>query len=105
MRKQAQLLVTSSTCTTYTTWPPKHKHQDFTQQGVERLTSHMCEIARGHVKKEPSQPDSQTTSQPLHTTHIGLTARSECNCQLATFQPRHSTLPHSLLLPHLSPVS
>ncbi|VDL90255.1 unnamed protein product [Schistocephalus solidus] len=41
---------------------PKHEHQDFTQQGVERLTSHMCEIVRGHVKKEQSQPDSQTTS-------------------------------------------
>ncbi|VDL95954.1 unnamed protein product [Schistocephalus solidus] len=67
--------------------PPKHKHQDFTQQGVERLKSHMCEIARGHVKKEPSQPDSQTTSQLLYTTHIGLTARSEFSCQFATFQP------------------
>ncbi|VDL98510.1 unnamed protein product [Schistocephalus solidus] len=48
--------------------PPKHKHQDFTQQGVERLISPMFEIGRGHVKKEPSKPDSQTTSQPLHTT-------------------------------------
>ncbi|VDL97225.1 unnamed protein product [Schistocephalus solidus] len=66
---------------------PQTQHQDFKQQGVERLTSHMCEIARGHVEKEPSQPDSQTTSQPLHTTHIGLSAKSECNCQLATFQP------------------
>ncbi|VDL96599.1 unnamed protein product [Schistocephalus solidus] len=75
MRMWAQLLGTSSTCTTYTTWPPKHKHKDFTQQGVERLTSRMREIARGHVTKEPSQPDSQTTSQPLYTTHIGLTAR------------------------------
>ncbi|VDL87017.1 unnamed protein product [Schistocephalus solidus] len=69
------------------TWPPKHNHKDNTQQDVERLTSHMCEIARGRFKKEPSQPDTQTTIQPLHTTHIGLTARSECNCQLATFQP------------------
>ncbi|VDM00654.1 unnamed protein product [Schistocephalus solidus] len=62
---------------TYTTCPHKNKHQDFTQQRVERLTSQMCDIAGGHVKKELSQPDSQTTSQPLHTTHIGLTARSE----------------------------
>ncbi|VDL98014.1 unnamed protein product [Schistocephalus solidus] len=45
------------------------------------------ECHKGHIKKEPSQPDSQTTSQPLHTTHIGLTARSECNCQFATFKP------------------
>uniref|UniRef100_A0A183TL67 TetR family transcriptional regulator n=1 Tax=Schistocephalus solidus TaxID=70667 RepID=A0A183TL67_SCHSO len=37
---------------------PKHKQQDFTQQGVERLTAHMREIARGRAKKEPSQPDS-----------------------------------------------
>ncbi|VDL91150.1 unnamed protein product [Schistocephalus solidus] len=87
MRKWAQLLVNSSTRTTYTTCPPKHKHQDFTQQGLEQLTSHMCDRARGHVKKEPSQPDSQTTSQPLHTKHVELTVRSECNCQLATFQP------------------
>ncbi|VDL90163.1 unnamed protein product [Schistocephalus solidus] len=70
---------------------PKHEHQDFTQQGVERLISHMCQIARGHVKKEPSQPDSQTTSQTLRTTHIGLTVRSECNCQLATFQAKDSS--------------
>ncbi|VDL85964.1 unnamed protein product [Schistocephalus solidus] len=69
MRKRAQLLVTSPTCTTYTTWPPKHKHQDFTQQGVERLTSHMREIARGHVKKEPWQLDSHFAGQPLHTKH------------------------------------
>ncbi|VDL88915.1 unnamed protein product [Schistocephalus solidus] len=65
---------------------PKQQHQNFTQQGVERLTFHVCEIVRGHVKKEPSQPDSQTTSQPLHTTHIGLTTRSELSRQLATFQ-------------------
>ncbi|VDL89241.1 unnamed protein product [Schistocephalus solidus] len=65
---------------------PKHKHQDFTQQGVEWLASHIFEIARGHIEKEPSQPDSQTTSWPLHTTHVGLTARSECNFRLATFQ-------------------
>ncbi|VDL93284.1 unnamed protein product [Schistocephalus solidus] len=61
-----------------------------TQQEVERLTFHMCEIARGHVKKEPSQPDSQTTSQPLHTAHIGVTVRSEYNFQMATFQPAYS---------------
>ncbi|VDL89924.1 unnamed protein product [Schistocephalus solidus] len=49
--------------------PHKHKHQDFTQQRVERLAYHMCGSARGHVKKELSQPGSQTTSQPLNTTH------------------------------------
>ncbi|VDL91914.1 unnamed protein product [Schistocephalus solidus] len=42
---------------------------------VKRLIPHMREIARRHVKKESSQPDSQTTSLPLHITHIGLTAR------------------------------
>ncbi|VDL89536.1 unnamed protein product [Schistocephalus solidus] len=47
----------------------------------------MREIAVGHVKKELSQADSQNTSQPLQTTQIGLTAMSDCNCQLATFQP------------------
>ncbi|VDL89697.1 unnamed protein product [Schistocephalus solidus] len=31
------------------------------------------ECHNGHIKKEPLQPDSQTTSQPLQTTHIGLT--------------------------------
>ncbi|VDL81476.1 unnamed protein product [Schistocephalus solidus] len=67
--------------------PHKHKHQVFTQHGVELPKSHMCEIARFHVMKEPSQLNSQTTSQPLHTTHIGLTAWSEWNCSLATFQP------------------
>ncbi|VDM03914.1 unnamed protein product [Schistocephalus solidus] len=66
---------------------PQTQTPGFHLTGVERLTAHICEIARGHVKKEPSQPDSQTTSQPLHTTHIGLTARSGCNCQFATFQP------------------
>ncbi|VDL88879.1 unnamed protein product [Schistocephalus solidus] len=71
---------------------PKHQHQDFAQQGVERLASHICEIARDHVNKEPSQPDSQTTSQPIHTRHIGLTVRC-------------LSLPHSLLLPNLSTVS
>ncbi|VDL91950.1 unnamed protein product [Schistocephalus solidus] len=60
---------------------------------------------RGHVKKEPSQPDSQTTS---HTTPIGLTARTEGNCQLATFQltaliaPRysHAQITHAAEEPH-----
>uniref|UniRef100_A0A183SCZ4 DUF4704 domain-containing protein n=1 Tax=Schistocephalus solidus TaxID=70667 RepID=A0A183SCZ4_SCHSO len=63
---------------------PKHKHLDFTQKGVEWLTSCMCEIARGHVKKKPSQPDSQSTSQTLYTTHIGLTA--SLNQILSTLQ-------------------
>ncbi|VDM00047.1 unnamed protein product [Schistocephalus solidus] len=72
MCKLAQLLGNSSTRTTYTTWPLKHKRQDFTQQGVERSTSHMCELARGRVTMESSKPDSQTTGQPSHTTHIGL---------------------------------
>uniref|UniRef100_A0A183SHG6 Peptidylprolyl isomerase n=1 Tax=Schistocephalus solidus TaxID=70667 RepID=A0A183SHG6_SCHSO len=49
---------------------PKPEYQDVKQQEVERLTSHMCEIARGHFKKEQSQPDAQTASilhlpQPL----------------------------------------
>ncbi|VDL88614.1 unnamed protein product [Schistocephalus solidus] len=35
------------------------------------------EIAGGPIKKEPLQPDSQSTNQPLHTTHIELTAGSE----------------------------
>ncbi|VDL99161.1 unnamed protein product [Schistocephalus solidus] len=46
---------------------PQTQHQDFTQKMVKYLTSYMYEITRGHFKKEPSQPDSQITSQPLLT--------------------------------------
>ncbi|VDL88675.1 unnamed protein product [Schistocephalus solidus] len=61
---------------------PKDKQQDFKPQWFEGLTSHMGESARGHIKKELLQPDSQATSWP----HIGLTARFECNWQLVIFQ-------------------
>ncbi|VDL99117.1 unnamed protein product [Schistocephalus solidus] len=64
---------------------PQTQHQDFTQQKVERLTYHMCEIARGHVKKEPSQPDSQNISQPHHTTHIDLTSQEDRRREMAQF--------------------
>ncbi|VDL99474.1 unnamed protein product [Schistocephalus solidus] len=48
----------------------KHKHQELAQQRVERLTSHMREISTGDIKKESSQPNFQSTSQSLDTTHI-----------------------------------
>ncbi|VDL91938.1 unnamed protein product [Schistocephalus solidus] len=66
-----------STGTTYLTWLSRHKHQDFTQQGIERLTSHVCESGEGFVKKEPVQLYSHATSRPLrtntHWTDCGVT--------------------------------
>ncbi|VDL91099.1 unnamed protein product [Schistocephalus solidus] len=44
------------------------------------------ECHKGHIKKEPLQPDSQSASQPLYTKHIGLTTRSELSRHLSTFQ-------------------
>uniref|UniRef100_A0A183SPE9 RBPJ-interacting and tubulin-associated protein n=1 Tax=Schistocephalus solidus TaxID=70667 RepID=A0A183SPE9_SCHSO len=51
------------------------------------LGSNGVGVPKGHIKKEPLQPDTQSASKPLHTKHtIGLTTRSELYRQLATFQ-------------------
>ncbi|VDL95026.1 unnamed protein product [Schistocephalus solidus] len=42
------------------------------------------ECHKGHIKKEPLQPDSQSVSQPLHTKHTDHVVR--VIRQLATFQ-------------------
>ncbi|VDL94635.1 unnamed protein product [Schistocephalus solidus] len=44
------------------------------------------EYHKGHIKKEPLQPDSQSASQLLQTKHTGLTKLSDFSYQLATFQ-------------------
>ncbi|VDL96412.1 unnamed protein product [Schistocephalus solidus] len=47
---------------------PQTQAPGFHTTEVERLISHMYEIARGHVKKKPSQPDHHQSATP-HNTH------------------------------------
>ncbi|VDM06401.1 unnamed protein product, partial [Schistocephalus solidus] len=64
----AQVLVNSSTCTTYMTWPPKHKHQDFIQQVVERLTCVRVPevtLSRSHRNLTLRLPVSHSTQHTL----------------------------------------